>query len=329
MLFNNNYALDLGTDNTIVYAPNRGIIYNEPTYISINNKSNKIIAIGDEAKSMVGKNHKNISVIAPLKNGAISDLEMTTRLIKHLVDKEMKKSFIKPTIAVSVPFDLSYYEKEAVAISGLEGGAKKVMLIQDPYSAGIGADIDILSPKGALILDFGSGVVEVSLLSCGSIVASQSIRFASKDIEDSIISYIKEKYRVSISHTTAEKLKINSIKTQKQKVEINSKSLVNGLPQKIEISTKELSNIIYSKLDKISNLVKSFVNNIPLSFVSDVYDSGIYLTGGGSLLCGFREFIEKEIKLKANITNNPLLNIAMGAGKIVEDKKYQSHFLSV
>lgn len=330
-MFKNIYAIDLGTDNTIIYAPNKGIIYNEPTTISINNKTNQILAIGREAKDMVGKNHNNISVISPLKNGAISNLEATSMMVGHLVDKFMKHRFFKPSIAVSIPFDLSIYERKAVYESGVNAGAKKVLMIEDPYSAGVGSNIDILSPKGAVILDFGSGVVEVSLLSCASVVASKSIRFASKDIEVSIIEYLKDKYRVSISSKDAESLKMmlsNIDYTKENYIQINAKNLVNGMPQKILFNINDLKSVVYANINKIINLVKNFIQSIPVEFVSHVYDNGIYLTGGGSLLGGFSEYMEKELKIKTNLTQNPLLNIAIGAGRIVEDKYYYNSFFN-
>jgi len=322
------YAVDLGTDNTIVYAPSRGIIFNEPTSVTMNRRTGKVVAIGHESKAMEGKVPGHLSVVRPLSQGAVANLDATTHLLRHLIDKLMRKrGLFGPAIAISIPFDLTSFEREAVREAGLQGGARKVIMIEDPYSAAVGAGIDLLSPNGSLLLDIGSGVTEISLLSCGNIVSSHSVRSAGWDFEGEIIHYLEARYRGRISRREAEQLKIQLChETDDNSCPVHAKDRIDLLPNTLQIPLSDVREALKPGIRRLINFIKMFLRTLPPDFAPYIREKGIYMTGGSALLDGLKNQIEKELLLQTVLSPNPLQEIALGAGRIIEDRRLFSHF---
>ncbi|MEJ2501001.1 MAG: rod shape-determining protein [Campylobacterales bacterium] len=324
------YAIDLGTDNTIVYEPGRGIIFNEPTCIAMHLQSRQVLCVGHAAKAMTGKTPPHISVIRPLAQGAVANLNATALLIRHLIDMLMKQwRFFGPTIAVSVPFDLNTFERDAVREAGRQAGAHDVLLIEDPYSAAIGAGMDLFTPDGSLLLDVGSGVTEISLLSLGEIVASHSVRSTAWDFEQGIIDHVNTRYNGVISRCEAERLKLqyaNGGPDEKRSVAVHLKNRVNALPEAMQFPLSEVNEALKPGLRKLSRFVKEFLRTLPPEFAPYIKENGLYITGGGALLKGLKERIEQEFSLKTVSGRAPLHEIAVGAGRIIEDRALCRHF---
>ncbi|MHC3994839.1 rod shape-determining protein [Thiomicrolovo sp. ZZH C-3] len=317
------YAIDLGTENTIVYEPSRGIIFNEPTCITVNKSSGKIVCIGHESKKMSGKTPPHLPVIRPLSQGAVADLDATVLFLKHLINMLMRKRGVfGPAIAVSVPFDLTAYERDAVRSAGLQSGASSVVMIKDPYSAAVGAGIDFHSPDGALLLDIGSGVTEISLLSCGGIVASHSVRSAGWDFEQAIIHYFDSVHRERISSHEAEFLKFQLSRPRTtMAVEVHALNRDNALPHALQIPLSDVREALKPGVRRLLRFVQAFTRTLPADFAPRLRDNGLYLTGGSALLDGLGSDIENALGFKTILSRDPLLEIALGAGRIMEDKK--------
>ncbi len=323
------FAVDLGTDNTIVYAPSRGIIFNEPTYIAINSSTKKVLCIGEEAKKMAGKTPSWISVIRPLSQGAIANLDATARFLHHLIDTLMRKgAFFAPEIVVSIPFDLNVYERDAVKRAGVQGGAGSVWMVEDPYSAAVGAGIDFASPEGSLLLDIGSGVTEISLLGSGSIVASRSVRSAGWDFEQEIMNHFHAVHAGEVSRPEAERLKMQlSSETSKTHSLVHVKRR-QMLPLGMEVPLQEVREALKPGIERLMEFIRSFLRTVPPGFAPYIKERGLYLTGGSALLGGLVQQMEKELSLPVILGNNPLQEIAMGAGRMVEERRHFSYLFS-
>ena len=327
MYIRRRFAIDLGTDNTIVYEPSRGIIFNEPTCITLNRHTDRTLCIGHESKMMMGKTAPHLPVIRPLSQGAVANLDAAVRFLRHLIDILMRRRGVfGPEIAVSVPFDLTAFERDAVRKAGLQSGASSVVLIEDPYSAAVGAGIDYRSPAGALLLDIGSGVTEISLLSCGGVVSSRSVRSAGWDFEQAIIRHFDETCRERIAPREAEFLKLQLSRPGSDAADIHAISRSDALPHPFRVSRREVRKALEPALRNLAAFVKSFMRSVPADFAPAIRENGLYLTGGSALLGGLGAHLERELGLTAVTSRDPLLEIALGAGRIVEDRKLFSHF---
>ncbi len=328
MLSRRLYAIDLGTDNTIVFEPSRGIIFNEPTYIALHRHSGKVLCIGREAKEMAGKTPPHLTVIKPLSQGAIANLDATGLFLRHLIDMLMRRrALFGPAIAVSIPFDLTSFERNAVREAGIQGGARSVVMIEDPYSAAVGAGIDLLAPSGALLLDIGSGVTEISLLSCGSVVASRSVRSAGWDFEQEIIDYLDARYRGRISRRDAEMLKIEAGCSDAD-IPVPIKNRSDALPRALQIPLTDVREALKPGIRRLSDFIRAFLRILPPDFAPYIRENGLYLTGGTALLGGLKSHIEREFSLRTVVGQNPLQEIALGAGRIIEDRKLFAHLVT-
>jgi rod shape-determining protein MreB len=269
-------------------------------------------------------------VIRPLSQGAIAHLDATVLFLRHLIDMLMRKrGLFGPAIAVSIPFDLTSFERDAVRKAGIQGGARSVVMIEDPYSAAVGAGIDLLSPEGALLLDIGSGVTEISLLSCGSIVASCSVRSAGWDFEQEIIDYLDARYRGRISRHEAEMLKLQLCHDSGGTTcPVHAKDRSNSLPHAMQIPLSDVREALQPGIRRLIDFIRTFLRTLPPDFAPGIKEKGIYLTGGSALLGGLKSHIEKEFSLQTLMGQNPLQEIALGAGKIIEDRKLFSHFVN-
>ena len=323
------FAIDLGTNNTLVYQPSRGIIFDEPTSISFDRKGSKFFGLGVLSKKLLGKNPKNIEVLSPLSKGAISNIIVAKAYIKDLILQISKGAFFKPHIVVSVPSDLNSMERNAVIEAGKEGGARSVLLLKDPFSAAIGSMLDISYPKGVLVLDIGAGVSEITLLSCNGIVMSKSLRVAGNDMDEAIVEYFKNTKRVLLSLNDAEILKKelgNVLDMNEKIVKVSGKNLITRMPEVFDISSVDIRKAMLPIVDRIVDLVYQMLSKLPPSFAYDIYDNGILLTGGASMLEGLDNYISQKLDIAIKPVENPLHNIILGAGRVMEDKKYNMLF---
>ena len=324
---NHAFAIDLGTNNTLVYEPKRGIILNEPTSIAFDTKRSSFFDFGASSKRMFGKNPKHIEVMHPLSKGAIANLTVAKAYIKEVIKRITPSRFFKPTIVVSVPSDLNPMERNAVVEACREGGAREVMLIKDPLSAALGSSQAIEKAHGVLILDIGAGVSDISLLSCNGIVMSKSLRMAGNDLDEAIIEYFKAHYRVLISQSDAEKLKqsLGSLdKGEEKRLKVSVKNLITRLPETFEASSHDVHNAIVPFVDKMVALTHSMLSELPPVFAQDIYDQGILLTGGSCMLQGFDRYLSHKLEIAVNCVEDPLHNIILGAGKALEERRYQT-----
>ncbi len=333
----NYIAIDLGTANTLIYKHNEGIIFNEPTVIAIKkaNYSKKVLAIGLKAREMIGKNHKDIEVIEPLRDGAIADFEMTALFISHLIAHiKCNSYFFKPKIVISIPHGLTQVERGAVKEAGMKAGAKKVYLIEDPFSAAIGSDISITDTKGHMLIDIGSGMFEISVISLGGLVISKAIKCAGNKLDLVIQNYIKQKYNLLISNKVAENIKIQigraipSSENEKKIVDISGRNLITGMLIHFNINDEEIYKAIKDDLDEMIKTTKEVIATIPPQFASDILDNGIILTGGGALLKDIDKFFQSELNILTYVSNEPLLAVVKGAGKVLFLKDKNSLMLS-
>jgi len=321
----NAFAIDLGTNNTLVYQPRRGIILDEPTSIAFDLKRRTFFDCGVMSKAMRGKSPQNIEVMQPLSKGAIANLTVAKAYIKEVIRRIATSRFFKPIIVVSVPSDLNSMERNAVIEAGREGGAKEVMLLKDPFAAALGSQHAIEFPKGLLVLDLGAGVSEISLISCNGIVMSKSLRTAGNDIDALIYDYFKEYKRVLISLADAEKLKkeLGDLFLEEEKtLTISVKSMVTRLPENFCASSFDVHHAIMPIADKIVALVHSMIAELPPTFAQDIYDQGIVLTGGSSMIKGLDRYISERVEMEVNLVQNPLQNLILGAGRTLEEKRY-------
>lgn len=319
------FAIDLGTNNTLVYQPSKGIILDEPTSIAFDSKRSSFIDCGASSKRMWGKNPKHIEVMHPLSKGAISNLTVAKAYIKEVIARITQSRFFKPTIVVSVPSDLNLMERNAVVEACKDGGAREVMLIKDPFSAALGSMQAIERPQGVLVLDIGAGVSDISLLSCNGIVMSKSLRVAGNDLDEAIIEYFKAHYRILISQSDAERLKQelgNLFEHEEKTMKINVKNLISRLPESFFASSKDVHQAIVPLADKMVTLTHSMLSELPPVFAQDIYDQGILLTGGSAMLQGLDRYISTKLEIEVNVVKNPLQNIILGAGRALEEARY-------
>jgi len=323
----NAFAIDLGTNNTLVYQPSRGIILDEPTSIAFDTNRNSFFDGGASSRRMWGKNPKYIEVMHPLSRGAIANLTVAKAYIKEVISRIAQRRFFKPTIVVSVPSDLNSMERSAVTEACKDGGAREVMLIKDPFSAALGSMLAIEKAEGVLVLDVGAGVSDISLLSCNGIVMSKSLRLAGNDLDEAIIEYFKAHHRVLVSHNDAERLKKelgNPFLNEAITMQINVKNLVSRLPERFVASSIDVRQAILPMVDKIVSLTHSMLSELPPSFAQDIYDQGILLTGGSSMLHGLDRYLSEKLEIQVNPVENPLHNIILGAGRAMEESRYSA-----
>jgi len=327
-------AVDLGTANTLVYVRGRGIVLNEPSVVAINTKTTGILAVGSEAKRMIGRTPGNIVAIRPLKDGVIADFEVTERMLRYFIQKVHKRRhFAKPRIVVCVPSGITGVERRAVVEAAGQAGARQVHIIEEPMAAAIGAGLPVHEPTGNMVVDIGGGTTEVAVISLGGIVTSQSIRTGGDELDSAIISYVKKEYSLMLGERTSEEIKmaIGSAfpMPDEPHAEIRGRDLVSGLPKTIVVSAEEIRKAIEEPVNAVVDAVKTTLDKCPPELSGDVMDRGIVLTGGGALLKGLDERLKHETGMPIHVTDNPLHSVAIGAGKCVEDfEALQAVFIS-
>ena len=317
-------AVDLGTANTLVYVRGRGIVLNEPSVVAINQNTGGILAVGLEAKRMIGRTPGNIVAIRPLKDGVIADFDTTERMLRYFIQKVHKRRHLaKPRLVVCVPSGITGVEQRAVKDAGYAAGARKVYIIEEPMAAAIGAGLPIHEPTGNMVVDIGGGTTEVAVISLGGIVTAQSIRVGGDEMDQAIITWVKKEYSLLLGERTAEEIKMaigSAFQTPGEPdAEIRRRDLVSGLPKTIVVSAEEIRRAIDEPVNAIIDAVKSTLDKCPPELSGDIMDRGIVLTGGGAMLRGLDERLRYETGMPIHITEHPLDAVVMGSGKCVED----------
>lgn len=319
-------AIDLGTANTLIYLKGKGIVLAEPSVVAVkeDGRYKKVLAVGEEAKKMVGKTPSDIKAIRPLKEGVIADFEIAEAMIKYFIEKVYNRRYLlRPRVIISVPSGTTQVERRAVKESAEGAGAREVYLIEEPIAAAIGAGLPITEPVANVIVDIGGGTTEIAVISLGGIVINHSIKVAGDKIDEAIVHYIKRKYNLLIGEATAEqiKIKIGDVLPEEpyQTMEIKGRDLVTGIPKTITVSSKEIQEAIKECVDLILQAIKSVLEETPPELSADIVDRGIVISGGGALLRNIDKLISKETGLEVRIADNPLFCVAIGAGKALDE----------
>jgi rod shape-determining protein MreB len=317
-------AVDLGTANTLVYVRGRGVVLNEPSVVAINQNTGGILAVGSEAKRMIGRTPGNIVAIRPLKDGVIADFDTTERMLRYFIQKVHKRRHLaKPRLVVCVPSGITGVEQRAVKDAGYAAGARKVFIIEEPMAAAIGAGLPVHEPTGNMVVDIGGGTTEVAVISLGGIVTAQSIRVGGDELDNAIIHYVKKEYSLMLGERTAEMIKceIGSAfpMPDEPNAEIRGRDLVSGLPKTIVVSSEEIRKALEEPVNAVVDAVKTTLDKCPPELSGDIMDRGIVLTGGGALLKGLDERLRHETGMPIHIADRPLDCVALGSGKCVEE----------
>ena len=325
-LFSNDMAIDLGTANTIVSVRGKGIIINEPSVVAVQSDRNgkdRILAVGQEAKQMIGKTPLNIHAVRPMQDGVIADFEMTERMIRYFIEKaHSRKSFIRPRIIICIPYGITQVEKKAVEESAMSAGAREVFLVEEPMAAAIGAGIPVSDPAGYIVVDIGGGTTEIGVTSLGGLVLCKSIKVAGDKFDRSIIEHVRQNYNLFIGERTAENIKIEigtAIKLDtelKMKVKGRDNS---GLLSTIELGSEGVRIAIKEPLKEIVSSIKSVLENMPPDLASDIVDNGVIITGGGALIRGLDVYLSDIIRLPVKIADEPLLSVAYGTSQVLNE----------
>jgi rod shape-determining protein MreB len=327
-IFSHDIGIDLGTANTLVYVRGKGILLREPTIVTQHKKTKKIIAVGSEAKKMLGKTPLNIVSSRPLRDGVISDLDAAEALIKHFISKvhESPSKFPKiprPRVVVGIPSGVTEVERRAVRDAAMKAGAREVFLIEEPMAAAIGAELPIADAKGSMIVDIGGGTTEIALISLGGVVVSKSLRIAGDEMDQDIIDYARSRYNLLLGEKTAEEVKIRggSVYPTKNEVKLvlKGRDLATGLPSVITVSSGEIREALSETVNNIILGIKEIIEETPPELVGDLLENGIVVTGGGAMLPGIKDLIEKEAKVKVTIDEDPLTTVVKGTGKLLDD----------
>ncbi len=324
--FSTDIAIDLGTANSLVYVRGRGIIISEPSVVAINQKTGQILAIGEDAKRMVGRTPAYIVATRPLVSGVISDFDVTEQMLRYFIEKAYKRNFIfnlRPRLIVGIPVGVTEVEKKAVQDAGKSAGARVVYLIEEPMASAIGVRLPVQDAGGNFVVDIGGGTTEVAVISLGGVVVARSLRVAGDKLNEDIIKFAQEEYKLLIGERTAEEVKMNigSAYPMKEKAEmpIRGRNLVTGLPEEIMITDKDVRKAMDKSVKEIIAAIKATVEETPPELLSDIMNKGIYLMGGGSLLKGLDRLITEETKIETRVADDPLTAVARGAGFVLEN----------
>jgi rod shape-determining protein MreB len=316
-------GIDLGTSYTKVYVERQGIVFELPTVIALNRRNRSVVAFGEEARRMIGRNPQNIDVIRPVFRGVVTHFDEALIFLESILEKIKKEywSIFGTKLIIGIPLDLTEVQKKGVIDIGLGTGAKEVYLVEEPIAAALGANLDIEEAKGVLLVDIGCGTTDIALISLGGIVLGKSIRLGGDTFNEGVIDYLKSKYGVIIGEGQAEaaKISIGTINLKAGSFLIKGRDILTGLPKEVNFTSQDLKESIVEDLEDIAMNIKDIVNLAPPDLLGDISTSGIYLTGGGSLIEGIDSFLEKEIKLKINLVDEPRYATVRGLGKIIED----------
>ncbi|MFW6006431.1 MAG: rod shape-determining protein [Halanaerobiales bacterium] len=324
--FSRDMGVDLGTANTLVYVKGKGILIREPSVVALRENNHDVLAVGNEAKNMIGRTPGSIIAVRPMKDGVIADFDVTERMLRYFIRKAHKRTrLVRPRIIVCVPSGVTEVEKRAVIDAALEAGAREAYLIEEPMAAAIGAGLPVHEPTGNMIVDIGGGTTEVAVISLGGIVNSRAIRLGGDEMDEAIVQYVKHKYSLMIGERTAEEIKIEIGSAQETDLDeitskdIRGRDLVSGLPKTITIEAEEIKEALAEPVNNIINSVKITLEKTPPELASDVMDHGIILTGGGSLLKGLDDMLREEVDMPVHLADDPLDCVVKGTGIALEE----------
>ena len=323
-MFAKDIGIDLGTANVLIHVKGKGIVLNEPSVVAIDKKSNKVLAVGEEAYKMVGRTPANIVAIRPLKDGVIADFEVTEAMLSHFLTKlNVKGFFSKPRILICCPTNITSVEQKAIREAAEKSGGKKIYLEEEPKVSAIGAGMDIFQPTGNMVIDIGGGTTDIAVLSMGDIVTSQSITVAGDTLDNDIIQYIKDHYKLLIGERTAEEIKFNVgtvfAGTRHEEMDIRGRDMVTGLPRTITINSNEIGKALKESVYMIVQAAKNVLEQTPPELSADIIDRGIFLTGGGALIHGIDQLLAEELKVPVFVSDSPLDCVARGTGILLEN----------
>ena len=323
-MFSKDIGIDLGTANVLIHVKGKGIVLNEPSVVAIDKKTNRVLAVGEEARQMVGRTPGNIVAIRPLKDGVIADFDVTEAMLKHFLNKlNVKGFFSKPRILICCPTNITSVEQKAIREAAEKSGGKKVYLEEEPKVAAIGAGMDIFQPSGNMVVDIGGGTTDVAVLSMGDIVTSESIKIAGDVFDNDILQYIKKQYKLLIGERTAESIKM-TIGTvfpgsRNDTMEIRGRDMVTGLPRTITINSDEIERALHESVAVIVQSAKNVLEKTPPELSADIIDRGVIITGGGALLHGMDQLLIEELKVPVFVAENPMDCVAIGTGIMLDN----------
>ena len=326
-LFSNDMEIDLGTANTLVYLKNQGIVLCEPSVVAVQAGTSNVLAVGDEAKRMLGRTPGNIVAIRPMRHGVITDFEISEAMLRYFIQKVNKsKRLVRPRIVIAIPSGITEVEKRAVKDSALHAGAREVYMIEEPMAAAIGVGLPIQEPSGNMIIDIGGGTTEMAVISLAGVVFSKSVRVGGDELDEAIIAYMKKNYNLMIGERTAEeiKIKIGSVYPldEELKLEVKGRDLVAGLPKPVMITSEEIRGAMSETIAQVLEAVRITLERTPPELSADLIDKGIVLAGGGSLLRGIDKLISEQTGLPVHLAEDPMTAVAMGTGKVLSEIKY-------
>ncbi len=325
-LFSLDIGIDLGTANTLVCVRNKGIVINEPSWVAIDKRTRRVLAIGSEAKEMVGRTPANIVAIRPLRDGVISEFDVTEKMLHYFITKAHDRLLLsvpRPRVVVGIPSGVTEVEKRAVYDAAISAGAREAYLIEEPVAGALGAGLPITEAVGSMVVDIGGGTTEVAVFSLGGIVVSRSIRVAGDEMDEDIINYARQKYNLLIGERMAERVKMTIGSAyplpEEKTMTLRGRNLITGLPEALEVSSIEIREALSGSVSIIVDAVKSTLDETPPELVADLMEAGIYLVGGGALLQGLAERLSAETKMRVLVADDPMTCVAKGAGKVLEN----------
>lgn len=323
--FSNDIGIDLGTANTLVYLRGRGIVINEPSVVAINAKTDRVVAVGNEAKDMMGRTPGHIKIVRPLVDGVISDYEVTEEMLSYLINKanDMDKKFLRPRVVVGIPVGVTNVEMRAVYDAAKSAGAREVYIIEEPTAAAIGVHLPIHEPVGSMIVDVGGGTTDIAVIALGGVVRSKSLKIAGDVMNSNIISYIRDEFKMLIGEKTAEHIKMTIGSAMPgdhvEEMTVKGRDLITGLPREAVITDTDIREAMYAPLAQIVEAIKEVLETTPPEVLSDIMHKGITISGGGALIRNLPELLRMQLKVPINIADDPLTCVARGTGVILED----------
>lgn len=333
--FSKDLGIDLGTKNTLVYTSEKGIVINEPSVVAVNSRTDEILAVGEEARQMLGKTPGHIQAVKPLVDGVISDFEVTEKMLKYFIDKVHNESFTlipRPRVIIGIPLDITEVEKKAVEDATKSAGARQVFLIEESMAAAIGARLPVTEPTATMIVDIGGGTTEISVISLGGVVTWKSIRLAGNELDNNITQYIREEFNILIGEQVAEKIKIKigsaTYLKEPVEMEVRGRDLINGLPKAVTVNDTQIRESMAKTINQIIDNIKNTLESTPPELVSDIYEHGIVLSGGGALLRGLDKEIAQATKIPVRLADDPLTCVVRGTGILLSDPELLAKVIS-
>ncbi len=325
--FSQDMGIDLGTANTLVYVKDKGIVINEPSVVAVNTKTEQILAVGNEAKAMVGKTPAHIVATKPLAGGVVSDFEVTEKMLKHFIEKVHRETFTvmpRPRVVIGIPLGVTEVERKAVEDATLSAGARQVFLIEEPMAAAIGARLPIQEASGNNMVDIGGGTTEIAVISLGGVVTSRSLRAAGNDMDNDIVQYVRENFNLLLGESSAEQAKIKigeavKLSEEPATTKVRGRDLITGLPKEITLNSDQIREALSHSLRGLVDAIKATIEHTPPELVADIYERGIVLSGGGALLRGVDKLISHATQAPVHIVDDPLTAVVRGTGLILED----------